>query len=76
MNYYCIEITTTDTTSKAIWGDNWDENQAMVKLHEIQHYQRQNPDCKKCVCIVIDEDGAHHHWEKYVAAATAPAGEE
>lgn len=68
--FYCIEITQTNTEAKAIWGDNWDENQAMIKAHEIMQYQRQNVNCRKCVCIVIDEDGAQHYYEKYVKKVT------
>ena len=71
---YVAEITTVaGSETKALWGEEaWSENQAMIKLHEIMLYQRQNEQVTKSVCAVMDGDFTQYYVERYVKETATP----
>ena len=73
--YYLIEITTTDTTAKAIYSYNT-KNEALANFHSKLGSWMKNASCNAELVMVIDEYGAVYASERYTKVTEASAEEE
>lgn len=62
--YFLIEITTTNTTAKAIYSYET-KNEALANFHSKLGSQMKNASCNAELVMVIDDNGAVHASEKY-----------
>ena len=62
--YFLIEITTTDSVSKAIYQYN-SLDEATANFHSKMGSQMKNDSCQAELVMVIDDAGAVYRSEKY-----------
>lgn len=73
MNIIRIYTTTAGTLGRSI--EAFDEDTAEAKLHEYQKNGITDPNIKATICILMDDNGAVHKYDKWESKATETPAE-